>query len=230
MTSHCPLVPMLLAAATLASLGGCTRDDAGARIPTAVEATAPLTSAASAPAALANAAAAINPLDAKDEIGQAMSSFLGLKSYHIDMDTSTAKSGMAMDVDFVAPDRYRMKTPMGTQYVIGDTMYITMNGRTMKVPLPKGQLTNYRDPVRLEEHRATMTVRLLGSEAIDGQMAKKYLVSNTHPQPSESTMWVGVDGYPLKIEVTGDTNGQVARTSMRYSRFNDPTIRVDPPQ
>ncbi|HJW45549.1 MAG TPA: hypothetical protein VJ484_03570, partial [Lysobacter sp.] len=137
---------------------------------------------------------------------------------------------MTMEMDFVAPDRYRMKMPMGTQYVIGDTMYMTMNGRTMKTPLPKGQVGEYRDPAKFAEHKATMTVEALGSEAVEGQAATKYLIRNTQPKAGESTMWVGADGYPLKIEVSGDAGGQVTRTTIRYSRFNDPTIKVEPPQ
>ena len=228
MNSPCSPVPLLLAACALVALGACQRESAAVRSPSAAEATAPL---AGAPVALATAAAsATHPLDARDEIGNVMERFFSLKSYHVDMDTSTPKGGQAMDVDFVAPDRYRLKTPMGTQYVIGDTMYMTMNGATAKVPLPKGQMTGYRDPVRLEENKATMTVRLLGNEAVDGQMAKKYRILNTRPHPSESTLWVGADGYPLKIEVSGDANDQAARTSIRYSRFNDPAIRIDPPR
>lgn len=220
------IVPLLLAAA-MAVTTACTSEHASARIPTAAEATAPVTVA---PAALAAAANTIGPLDAKDEIGRTMEHFLSLKSYHVDMDTSAPKGRMTMDVDFVAPDRYRMKTPMGTHYVIGDTMYMTMNGRTTKMPLPKGQMMHYRDPARFQENRASMTVRSLGTEAVDGQVSSKYLIINTQPARSESTLWVGADGYPLRIEVTGEAGGQMSRTSIRYSRFNDPALRVDPPQ
>jgi hypothetical protein len=129
-------------------------------------------------------------------------------------------------MDFVAPDRYRMKTPMGTQYVIGDTMYMTMNGRTMKMALPKGQIANYRDPAQFEANKATMTVEALGRDTIDGQSARKFLIRNTQPRPSESTIWVNGDGYPLRIEVVGQ---QAAQVSIRYSRFNDPAIRIDAP-
>ena len=146
------------------------------------------------------------------------------------MTTSTPKGDMAMGMDFVAPDRYRMKTPTGTQYVIGDTMYMTINGQTTKMALPPGQIANYRDPAQFEANKATMTVESLGSDTIDGQVAKKYLVRNTQPQPSESSIWVGADGYPLKIEVEGQGANQGGRVSIRYSRFNDPTIRIDPPR
>jgi hypothetical protein len=224
MTAQHLAVPLLLASTTLVFLGACAREGAAERIPSAAEATSPVGSASS---ALANVADAVNPLSAKDEIGKVMDAFLTVRSYHVDMTTATPKGDMAMDMDFVAPDRYRMKTPMGTQYVIGDTMYMTMNGRTMKTALPKGQIANYRDPAQFETNKATMTVEALGHDTIDGQRARKFLIRNTQPRPSESTIWVNGDGYPLRIEVVGE---QAARVSIRYSRFNDPAIRIDPPQ
>jgi hypothetical protein len=224
MTASRPLIVLMLASAALALLGACARESAAERIPSAAEATSPVDATSS---ALANVADAANPLSAKDEIGKVMDAFLAVKSYHVDMTTATPKGDMAMDMDFVAPDRYRMKTPMGTQYVIGDTMYMTMNGRTMKMALPKGQIANYRDPAQFEANKATMTVEALGNDTIDGQGARKFLVRNTQPHPSESTIWVNGDGYPLRIEVVGQ---QAARVSIRYSRFNDPGIRIDPPQ
>jgi outer membrane lipoprotein-sorting protein len=218
--------PLLLAATVMAMLGACQREASSA--PDAATATS-ATSAA--PAALADAAAnAVSPLNAKDEIGKAMNRFLGVKSYHATMDASTGKGAMTIEMDFVAPDRYRMQTPMGTQYVIGDTMYMTAQGRTMKVPLPKGQITGYRDPASFEANKATMTVEALGGDSVDGQPAKKYLLRATQPKPGESMLWVDAAGYPLKIEVTGNAGGTTTRTTIRYSRFNDPAIRIEPPQ
>lgn len=213
------LVLLSLAVAVAASLPACKRgaDEAGAT--------------GAVPATAARAVAdAVSPLSAKDEIGKVMEGFLGARSYHATLDTTNPKGNITMEMDFVAPDRYRMKMPMGTQYVIGDTMYMTMDGRTMKLPLPKGQTANYRDPASFEANKATMQVEALGSDTVDGQAAKKYLMRNTQPVPGESTLWVSADGYPLKIEVSGDTGGITTRTTIRYSRFNDPTIRIDPPQ
>lgn len=212
------LVLLSLAVAVAASLPACKRgaDETGATT--------------SVPAAARAVADAVSPLSAKDEIGKVMDGFLGVRSYHATLDTTNPKGNITMEMDFVAPDRYRMKMPMGTQYVIGDTMYMTMDGRTMKLPLPKGQTANYRDPASFAANKATMQVEALGSDTVDGQAAKKYLMRNTQPVPGESTLWVSADGYPLKIEVSGDTGGITTRTTIRYSRFNDPTIRIDPPQ
>lgn len=175
---------------------------------------------------LASAGALAGP---KDEVKAALDKFIAAKSYHVTMTHSGAQA-MTTEADFVAPDRFRMTMPMGTQYIIGDTMYMTMQGRSMKVPMGKGTMTQWRDPANLAKHEATLTVQALGSEDVGGKPAKKYRMSNTQPEPSTSTMWVGSDGYPLQIRVDSDVQGKPVTTMIRYSRFNDPTIKVEPPQ
>lgn len=182
--------------------------------------------AAMLPLLLASAGTLAGP---KDEVKAAIDKFVAARSYHVTMTHSGAQA-MTTEADFVAPDRFRMTMPMGTQYIIGDTMYMTVQGRSMQVPMGKGTMTQWRDPANLAKHEATMTVKALGSEAVGGKPAAKYKVSNTQPQPSTSTMWVGSDGYPLQIRVDSNAQGKPVTTTIRYSRFNDPTIKVEPPQ
>jgi len=165
----------------------------------------------------------------KDEIKAAIGKFTTARSYHVTM-THSGPQGMTTEADFVAPDRFRMKMPMGTQIMIGDTMFMQMEGRTMKVPMPKGTLTQWRDPAYIREHEATMTVKPLGIDMLDGKPAKKYLVTNTKPEPSTSTMWIGGNGYPLQIQVNSKVQGKAVSTTIRYSRFSDPAIKIAPPK
>lgn len=165
---------------------------------------------------------------AKDEIKAAIGKFTTARSYHVTM-THSGRQG-STEADFVAPDRIRMQMPMGTQLIIGDTMYVQVDGRTMKLPIPKGTLTQWRDPAYIREHAATMSVKPLGVEMVGGKPAKKYLVSNTKPQPGTSTMWIGGNGYPLQIRVDSKVQGKSVSTTIRYSRFNDPTIRIAAPK
>lgn len=182
--------------------------------------------------AVVAAAATLNPLSSpKDEILDSVDKFRGVRSYHATMHLDGGPRGkMTNEVDFVAPDRFRMKMPMGTQVIIGDTMYMSMEGRTMKVPMPKGTLTQWRDPANMAENAATMTVEAQGREPVDGVPAKKYLVHHTKPKPVDVTMWLDGNGYPLQIRVDQTVNAQANTTTIRYSRINDPTIRIDPPQ
>ena len=189
--------------------------------------------AAAAPASAAavpEATAALNPMASpEDEVKASMDKFLKARSFHAVMVMEGAR-GMTNEMDFVAPDRYRMKMPVGTQIIIGDNMYMQIEGRSMKVPLPKGQLNQWRDPLKIEENKAGLSVEALGDDTLDGKAAKKYLVRHTQQEASEFTFWIGADGLPLQLLHQGQAQGKPYSMTLHYSRFDDPTITIDPPQ
>ncbi|MDQ3494650.1 MAG: hypothetical protein M3485_03780 [Pseudomonadota bacterium] len=164
---------------------------------------------------------------AREEVEAAMQKFLAARSYHVEMQHDGPQP-MTTTVDFVAPDRYRLSSPMGAQTIVGDTMVMTMQGRSMRVPLPKGTLTQWRDPAQMEKHRDTLSIEALGAAMLDGKPARKYRMMNSKPR-SESLMWVGADGYPRRIEATAQMQGKPVTTTLRYSRFNDPAIKIAAP-
>lgn len=155
--------------------------------------------------------------------------FLALRAYHAHMESSD-KRVPASDMDFVAPDRYRMQTPQGAQYIIGDTMYMNFGGRTMKVPMPKGAMTQWRQGDTAFREVDRMQVEALGSELADGKPAKKYRMTIAGKVPTTTLLWVGIDGLPIRQEVTGNWGGHATTTTIRYSRYNDPSIRIDIPR
>jgi hypothetical protein len=158
---------------------------------------------------------------AKDDIRASMARMLAARSYHASMRIE-GPHPLRSEMDFVAPDRYRMTLPMGTQTIVGDQMTMQAGGRQMHVPLPKGTLTQWRDPASLDRNMATMTVQSLGIDMLDGHPARKYRITNTQPRPSDVTLWIGANGYPQQIQVQGKHPA-----TTRYSRFNDPTLRID---
>ena len=156
--------------------------------------------------------------------------FLALRSYHVSM-TNSDKRMPKMEMDVVAPNRYRMTMPMGTQYVIGDTMYMTIDGRTMKIPMPKGTMTQWRESDRAFREVDQMRIEALGMETVNGKPAKKYRMTQTARKPATTSLiWVGMNGYPLKMQTTGSTGKQANTMTVHYSRFNDPSIKVEPPK
>lgn len=223
--------PLAFAAALAAALvGGCKQQTEPAA-PAAAAESAPAAGGPASPAAAV--AEALSPASPKDDIKAAMAAFLEAKSFHADMeiDNPQAPGGkMKATMDFVAPDRYRMQMPMGTQTIIGDTLYMTLQGKTMKVPMQKDQLAQWRDPAKIHEHEATMTVEAQGEDSVDGVPARKYAVRNTQPQPVDMTLWVGADRLPLQILNSMDMQGKTVQTRIRYSRYNDASIKIDPPQ
>ena len=167
----------------------------------------------------------------KEDLKAVSVKFLALRSYHVVMENSDKRMPKT-EMDFVAPDRYRMQMPsMGTQIVIGDTMYMSIDGRSMRIPMPKGTMTQWRETDRAMREVDKAQVEALGSEVVNGKPAKKYRMTQASGgTPSTTLMWVGADGYPVRIETTGKASGRSSTVTITYSRFNDPSIRIDVPK
>ena len=165
---------------------------------------------------------------AADEVKASMDKFLAARSFHASMHMEGAQT-MTNEMDFVAPDRYRMQMTAGTQVIIGDTMYMETKGKRMQVPLPAGTISQWRDPLKIQENKEGLSVEAQGSETIDGQAARKYLVRNTVPENTEFTYWIGDNGLPVQLLHKGESQGKPYAMTLRYSRFDDPTIKIDAP-
>ena len=169
-----------------------------------------------------------------EEVNAAIDKFLAARSFHASLTVEGARP-MSRQVDFVAPGRYRMRmVSMDDQYIIGDILYVSVPGngagKIVQIPMPKGTLSQWRDPAGLAENAAGMSVTALGEEAIGDAPTRKYRVDHTKPQPSTLTLWIGRDGYPLQIVSSDSEHEQPVTSTIRYSRFNDTTIRVDAPK
>jgi outer membrane lipoprotein-sorting protein len=156
--------------------------------------------------------------------------FLALRSYHATMTSSDARVPKT-EMDFVAPNRYRIDSGMGAQVIIGDTMYMTIDGRTMRIPMPKGTLTQWRQSDRAFREIERAQIEALGTEVVDGKPMKKYrMVQTFDGNRSETLLWIGANGLPAKMQTTGTAGRKTYTTTVVYSRFNDPAIRIDPPK
>lgn len=215
----------VLASVALLAASGCTSESpAPSAAPTATTPPGALDTVAT-----AASRAVGNP---EQEVRAAMDKFATVGSYHAVMEHEAGPKGTVRnEVDFVAPDRFRMVTQMGTQIIIGDTMHMTVQGRAMKVPLPAGTLTQWRDPANLAQAKDNLDVRGEGRDSVDGVAASKYRVKQTGPAPSDLTLWIGDNGYPVQMRVEARPEGLAPTvTLVRYSRINDATLKIDPPQ
>jgi outer membrane lipoprotein-sorting protein len=167
--------------------------------------------------------------DARLEMQALGRKFLAAKSYHAVMTSSDTRVPQ-MEMDFVAPDRYRMTMPMGTQVVIGDTMYMSIDGRTMRIPMPKGTLTQWRQPGTMMSEIDKNTYESLGTELVNGKPCRKFRMVPKNDPSTTTLVWVGADGWPAKIETTGKSGRKAITTTITYSRFNDPSIKIDAPR
>ncbi|MEH6422005.1 hypothetical protein [Pseudomonas sp. CGJS7] len=162
----------------------------------------------------------------KEEVVAAVDKFLAAKSYHASMSMGP---GPATETDFVAPDRMRVKLgAMGEQIMIGNTTYLTMQGKTVKQPAAGGGVAATRSREKILGDLASLQVTALGAETLGGVATKKYKVVNSQSK-SNSTFWVGANGYPVQAVNVADVAGKQYTSTLKYSRFNDASIKIEAP-
>ncbi|HVK53353.1 MAG TPA: hypothetical protein VM469_16600 [Pseudoxanthomonas sp.] len=217
---------VLLILVSLASVAGCQRQAEPAAHASAPPATA--TPGTPAPAPAAEAAAPVPTEAALAEVRRSMDKFLAARSFHAVM-TVEGSAPMQNELDFVAPDRYRMAMPVGTQVIIGDTMYMDMHGQRTRVPIPEGTISGWRDPLKIEQNRASLAVEFLGEEQVGEQQARKFRVLHSKPEPGEFLYWVDREGLPLQLRTSGEAKAGPYTMTLQYSRFDDPSIAINAP-
>ncbi|PSD09817.1 hypothetical protein C7E14_22280, partial [Stenotrophomonas maltophilia] len=96
------------------------------------------------------------------------------------------------------------------------------------VPAPPGLLEQWRNPLPADALPADLKAEDLGSQALDGVETRHYRLRGS--QPGERLeYWVDAQGLPRQIVRSGSSNGRSFQLRLRYSRFNDPALRVDLP-
>lgn len=183
--------------------------------------------------------------EAKDELFKAWQAFLAVKSFRADIQMLEPMRSTTR-LEFQAPDRYRVSLANGpTTVIIGDSGYMEIGGRTMKLPMAvDGIASQYRDESFLRELQADMTVEDLGTDSLDGEPVRKFRyvqdLAPTAAMPgapaaasggkTSTVAWVSArTRLILKLDVSSGEGGKASRTEIRYSDFNSAAIRIQPP-
>lgn len=187
---------------------------------------------ASGPTPGAPAPAAAPAASAKDAFRSNMDAFAQARSYHATMSMAGGPMGeMKSDMDYVAPDRYRMTMTMGGQpmevIMIGGDSYLKMGGNWTKNPGPPQETPKWDQ--ELKKSLDAAVVQDLGEEALNGVQTRKYQVKLTEPAPTDTTTWFGPDGLPVQVVTSVPANGQTMTSTITYSRYNDPAITIEAP-
>ena len=168
----------------------------------------------------------------KDELHAAFVKFLAARSFHAEV--ANAKTGEALSsMDFLAPDRYRVHPAKGPmQVIVGDTIYMDLGGKLTPMPVPgmAKMVAQYRNGDFAKEIENGMSVQALPDDSVDGESTKVYAYTVTQPAKADAKAWVSTKtGLPIQVESSGSFMGHASTTRVRYSRFDDASIRVDAP-
>lgn len=162
----------------------------------------------------------------RDDVTRAVAKLADASSYVIHIDAPQSGAAGQIEMQHVAPDRYRMMIPGApAQTIIGNQVYMEMGGRVMRVPLPAGTLDQMRDQAHIRETQDNARIEAAGSDVLDGTPANKYRIIHPDQPGTEVMLWVDSNGWPRQMQVDG---GEGSAT-MRYSRFNDPSLTIQAP-
>jgi len=122
------------------------------------------------PAAIPPTPPAVPARDAVRDVKASMHRFLATRRFHAQMQVEGAQP-MTGEMDYVAPDRYRITLPGGTQTVIGNMLHMQVDGRHIRVPLPPETLAPWRDPLKLQQAQQALSAEHIGDDTVAGRPA-----------------------------------------------------------
>ena len=178
-----------------------------------------------------NAAPAMTRENPAADIEAMADKFLAEKTFRAKM-RGTGDKEVKTDLEFIAPDRFRIKTGPGLEtIVIGKDVYLSMNGSFEKLPgAMDGSIPDLRATFNKEGRKWFSDVKYVGEESVGGKPSLVYEYKNKgegNLGENDSKIWVGKDdGLPLKIE-SRYKRGNLKTMVIEYEY--DPNIKIEAP-
>ena len=135
-------------------------------------------------------------------------------------------------MDFVAPDRYRMKTGNAIDVVIiGRTTYMKIGDKWQKMDLPlENAIGEMRTAFNKEGMKWISDVEYTGEETVNGRSAYVYTYHGKGPNnagENDAKVWISKsNGMPVKVEATY-RSGKLKSMTIDYD-YETP-ITIEPP-
>ena len=169
--------------------------------------------------------------DPNADINRMADAFLEQKSFRATM-VGSGQTPMNMELEFVAPDRFRIKNTSGPEMVIvGKNVYLENEGRWQKMPGDLGaSVPDMRKAWDKEGRKWFTDVRYVGEDTANGTPAHVYTYHNKGVEGSgenDSKIWISKsDGLPVRIEAVYKS-GPLKSMTIDYDY--DADISIEPP-
>ncbi len=169
--------------------------------------------------------------DPKADIEKMSERFLGLTSFKAKM-TGDGKTPVNSEMDFIAPDRYRVKTASAMEMIVigrATFMKIGEEWKLMQLPLDPS-IKDMRAAFGKDEMKWVSDVKYAGEEPVNGKWAYVYTYHAKGPNSqgeNDSKLWVAKSsGLPLKI-VASYKSGNLKTMTIDYD-YDTPVV-IQPP-
>jgi hypothetical protein len=165
------------------------------------------------------------------DINRMADAFLAQTSFRAKM-VGSGQTPLKMELEFVAPDRFRIMNTTGPEMVIvGKNVYLEHEGRWQKVPGDLGASVPDMRKAWDEEGRKWFTdVKYVGEDTANGKPTHVYTYHNKGAEgigENDSKIWIGKsNGLPVRIEANYK-KGTLRSMTIDYDYDSD--ISIEPP-
>lgn len=169
--------------------------------------------------------------DAKADIEKLSDRFMTIKSFKAKMNAE-GEIPMRTEMEYTAPDRYRISTPNGMNVVvIGRTTYTKIGDRWQKMDLPlENAIGEMRTTFNKEAMKWVTDVKYTGDDTVNGKPAYVYTYRGNGSKDigeMDSRLWIArSNGLPVKVEATYKSGGL---KSMTIEYDYDTPVSIEPP-
>ena len=169
--------------------------------------------------------------DPSADINRMADAFLSRQSFSAKM-IGSGSTPLNMELEYVAPDRFRIKNAQGPQTVIiGRDVYIQLGDRWIRSPEKlNSPLVDIRKTWDKEGRKWLSDVKYVGEDTIDGEPVYAYTYHNKGLEgvgENDSKIWISKSGaLPVRIEANYKSG---TLKSMRIDYDYDAKISIEPP-
>ena len=169
------------------------------------------------------------PSDPTAALVSSLKAQLALPAYRGNLESQYQGKTNSIIVEYLSPDRYRVKNDSMEAILIGKVTYLNINGRWSKMGVDlSGMISSFRDPKLIET--GISNVKFFGSEQVNGISASVYTYTssadlNGQKMTADAKVWVSqTNNLPVKMEVTGDVSGEKTFSTITYDYVSKVSI------
>jgi hypothetical protein len=171
------------------------------------------------------------PSDPTAALVSSLKAQLALPAYRGILESQYQGKTSSIIVEYMSPDRYRVKNDSMEAILIGKETYINLSGKWSKMGTDlSSMISSFRDPKLIET--GISNVKYIGVEQVNGISASVYTYTssadfNGQKMTADAKVWVSqVNNLPAKMEVSGDVAGEKTFSTITYDYTSKVSIEA----
>jgi hypothetical protein len=188
-----------------------------------------------------NASASETATDNADELFKAMRAATAARSFRAKVEAEVDGEKNGFELEFAAPNRYRMKGPSFEFVIIGQEGYLKIDNQWQKAQRDEADTSNtfnignapvFWGDAAIPKLKPHLKIKSVGTTALSGQPARliEYEMTDAlgHKGSNWSRTWVGADGLPRRTEMTGEYDGLKSKAVMTWLDYGS-NLKIETP-